>query len=97
MARLLGVSHYRLGRWKHHSRSADDARLLDALVMVRLAIGDLYEPACLHDWLLRINGPLGERRPIDAVLHGDVPEVLRAIAAERSGRFLASTEVADET
>jgi transcriptional regulator with XRE-family HTH domain len=88
LAEALGVSPAQVSRWRRgQGLDADNAERLDLLELVMSALGRLYEPEAVEQWLVGLNPQLRDRRPIDLVRDGRADELLAAIRAERAGSF----------
>lgn len=88
VAEALGVDAAQVSRWARGGGiDAKNAARVDLLELVVSAIGRLYAPTLVEDWLFGLNPALGDRRPIDVIRAGDLVAVLAAIRAEEGESF----------
>lgn len=88
LAELLGVSPAQVTRWRHGKGiDALNAERVDLLELVMSQLLRVYPAEAAERWLVGLNPHLGERRPIDLIRRGRLPELIEAIAAERAGSF----------
>lgn len=88
LAELLDVSPAQVTRWLR-GRGIDDlnADRVDLLELVMSQLLRTYTPEAAALWLAGLNPFLGDRRPIDLIRLGRVPELLNAISQERAGSY----------
>lgn len=88
VAEMLGVSRSRVSRWLRTERpDAGNRRKLEALEFVLGRLLERYELETALKWLRGFNAHLGDRRPVDLLVHGRVAEVLQAVEADETGAY----------
>ncbi len=87
-ARALGVHRSRITRWlEDEEPDARNLRKVEALEFVLARLLSVYGRETALKWLMGFNAHLGDRRPLDCLLAGQVSEVVAAIDAEDAGSF----------
>jgi Protein of unknown function (DUF2384) len=88
VADALGVDAAQVSRWARGGGiDAKNAARVDLLELTISAVGRLYEPQVVENWLFGLNPSLGDRRPIDLIRAGDLSAVLAALRAEEGESF----------
>jgi hypothetical protein len=88
VARALGVDRSRVTRWLADETPDDtNLRRLEAVELTLARLLRLYDRETALHWLEGWNAHLGDRRPIDLLTAGRLPEVLAAVDAEESGGY----------
>ena len=80
VADVLGVHRSRVSRWLGGDQpDPDNQAKLEGLEFVLARLSRRMAPATARKWLTGLNAHLGNRRPVDLILHNRIAEVLAAL------------------
>jgi transcriptional regulator with XRE-family HTH domain len=88
VGRLLRVDRSRISRWlRGEDPGPENGARLDALEYVYGRLLRAYHPRTALKWLSGFNAHLGNRRPIDVLLQGQVADVIAAIEQDELNSY----------